>query len=480
MAHIVEMPDDNLFDFFSFSETKTAPDSAGIRKKMDTTGKNDGKPALSQQKKENHTLPPKAENRKSGIVSGAGSPDMPGINADTTETAITFKLDNVLENAKETLSQNMDIYREVPSISQKETAAHRKKERQLQKNFKGLLLYPLLTDTGVKKILIPKYNAVYAEKGDIKEKCSVCFENEEALKQELDVLYAENAGICYETTCYREFLIPGGIRVAQTTPPLSAGVMASVILPDPALVKSRDFIRQNIIGKEMLYFLERCVRAKISILVTGNDREACMELLNLLNGFIPETESVIAIDSRYELEILHNNMYRLNPGMADDPVTDVFYIAEQLKADRITLNELTGGTVTGFLESSSMNGKSHTASMYANSSRNACNQRIPFLYRMQNNLSKTPEYLPSLIAESLQLIVHVTKNAKGQERVVNISHADGLNTEGNVNLKEIFLYNRQRDDFEQPGYIPKKLIKIIEDQDIVFDADIFRKKEKQQ
>lgn len=401
--------------------------------------------------------------------------------AQEEKDAILFsiQLDDVLETVEENIIQNTDIYHEEISSSQTEVTEFKKKERKALDEFRNLVLYPLFADSRIQKIYIQRYDTIYIEKENKKEKTNIQFENENALKSELITLQNKKVEECYTTAFYKEFLLPGDIRIAYTEGAFStSGVMATISLPDPSLTKGKDFVKQNIISKEMLYFLERCIRGNISILITSNEREAQIELLNLLNGLIPETESVIAIDSRCELKFSHNNVSKLNPNVIRNEDINVFYIAEQLKPDRISVNELTKEIILDFLSSSSSNSKSYTASMFANSPRNACNQRIPFLYKKNCNTSKNIEFLPSEINEALQIIVHITKNSKGQLKVTNISHADGLNAEGNVNLKEIFLYNKQKDEFEQPGYIPKKIIKIIKDQNIIFDDEIFTKKEK--
>ncbi len=398
----------------------------------------------------------------------------------TVNQEMISQIEDAVSAAKEMFVADDTL--EEGSILEKENIRQRKKERKALEGLKNLKLYPFLTDGNISKLYIQNYKNIHLEKNNKKEECTFSYMSEDEFLNEMDVLSGLMTEKCVDTPYYVEFIITGGIRIAKVSPPLStSGTMATITLPNTELVKSRDFIKKEVIGREMLYFLERCVRGNINIVISGNAREEQVEFLNLLNSFIPETDTVITIDPKCELYFSHNNAARLDSSKFNGSYREdfgVFHVAEQLKPDRIVLSEVNSGNVMDFIRSASMNNKNYMTTIYANSAKNMCNHRIPLLARIQLNTKDKLEYLPEQLNDCIQLIVHIAKMPYGGVKVLSIVHADGINSEGNVNLKEIFTYNRQGETFVHTGYIPKKLVKIIKDQGITFDEEIFKKDEK--
>lgn len=429
-------------------------------------------------KTETVEIKPKTVNPINAIHNNADAKPV-DIPKDMSKIEMLGKINTQLAQSVESALTLTPVKEEQPVIT-KQSIETLKKERELIATTKSSRFAPYIQDTEVSKIYIQNFKSVYIEKAGGKEKTNICFESENDLINELNMLCEEIVETHAKTANYSEILIPGGIRVTRVNSPLaSTGTSAVITLPDVRLTKGKDFVNQGILSKEMLYFLERCVRGNINITVSGNAKEMQMEMLNLLNSFIPETDSVVAIDSKHEMRFSHNNVSVIDESKIEKEELDedisAFYIAEQLKPDRIVLNEITSNNVVDFLYLNCMNNKYCASTIYANSPKHMCTHKIPLLYKIRTNTTENLEFLPAQIDESMQIIVHITKVSNGKYKVTNICHADGLGADGNVNLKDIFQYNRQKDVFEQPGYIPKKIIKIIKDSNIVFDDEIFKK-----
>lgn len=394
------------------------------------------------------------------------------------EVISSMQFEAVMEDAKNHMKQNASIYEETPSETEKDVRNQKIKERKILETLHNLKIYPYLCDAKISKIIIQKHHQIYIEKNHEKESVPVLFENEVELQNELELLYHANKEIYTELPFFREFVIPGDIRVAYSTPPLSqGGIVAVITLPDVNLIKPKDFVTQHAVSKEMLYFLERCMRGHLNILITGEEKLARTEFFNLLNSFIPEQESVITIDPMHTLKFPHNNVCCLNPNVIKDESISVFQIAEQMNSDRIVLVTLNADTVSDFLETAYTNYKSCITSIYAHTPRNACIKRIPLLYQAKHPNVKELDFLQKEILSSFHLIVHVGVGQDGKNRITNISHLSGLNEDGLVNLKEIFIYDKQTEEFQYTGYNPKTLVRLIRQQNIIFDNTIFQKNE---
>ncbi|WP_348240783.1 ATPase, T2SS/T4P/T4SS family, partial [Salmonella enterica] len=64
-----------------------------------------------------------------------------------------------------------------------------------------------------------------------------------------------------------------------------------------------DLIRNQSITREMIQFLEACVRARLNVLVSGGTGSGKTTLLNIFSGFIPHDERVATIEDAAELQL---------------------------------------------------------------------------------------------------------------------------------------------------------------------------------
>lgn len=380
------------------------------------------------------------------------------------------------------ITSNIDVELENPTSTEDKQYVTVVEEREVDRKLKGLLnvnaptITSLIKDNNVRKLLIQNYKTIFIETDAGKERLDTSFSSEDALNKEIAELSKECAEVCFRSSSYGELLLSGGVRLIYAyTPFSSAGTTASLIFPQKDFANRKDFLQQEVLKKEMLYFLERCIRAGINILVSGNVRSERIEFLNLLNGFISEDESVVAVDSRKELLFSHDNVCKLDSINYKEESTGLtpLQIATHMQPDRITINELNAENIVDFLYLDSMGCHGNTASIYANSAKSLCTHTIPLLYKTHMNTSKDLEFLSSQIAESLQLIVHLSDTHSKGCKVMTITHADGLTSDGMVNVKDIFIWNKNKEIFEFTGYVPKKLLQLIKGKGLAFNDEIF-------
>ena len=406
------------------------------------------------------------------------------INSNSNEKLNDSTEDKAFDDALLNVTSQLNVELETSSLD-KETVQYitHIEEQEVDKKLKSLLnvnaptIISLIKNNNVKKILIQNYKTIFIETDAGKERVDVSFTSEDALNKEINELSKECIEVCYKSSSYGELLLSGGVRFIYAYAPFSTtGTAATLIFPSKDYTNRKDFIQQEVLKKEMLYFLERCIRAGINVLVSGNVRSERIEFLNLLNGFIPEDESVVAVDSRKELLFSHDNVCKLN-GLnykENDLALAPIEIATHMQPDRITVNEINKENIVDYLYLDNMGCHGNTASIYANSVKSLCSHTIPLLVKTNMNTSKDLEFLTSQIAESLQIVVHLSETPSKKCKVTNISHIDGIGADGMVNIKDIFIWNKNKEVFEHTGYVPKKLLQLVKGKNLAFNDEIFK------
>ena len=138
------------------------------------------------------------------------------------------------------------------------------------------------------------------------------------------------------------------------------------------------------------------------------------------------------------------------------------------RPDRIILGETRDGSVVDLISAMSTGHEGSMSTIHANSPRNMVDVRIPILYRMNKDANFDDKAVAMQIAEAVQLIVQLGRFPDGGRRVTNISYIEGVDGE-KVIVKDVFVYNREKKDFEFCGNYPKKILDIIRNKEIDFD-----------
>ena len=99
---------------------------------------------------------------------------------------------------------------------------------------------------------------------------------------------------------------------------------------------------------------------------------------------------------------------------------------------------------------------------HANSPENLVNVRIPTMMEMDKDSSYSERAKALMIAEAIQLIVQLRRLPDGRRVTSNICSVEGIDRNGKVILKNIFVYDFQKDEFIYTGNFPEKIASHLE------------------
>ena len=222
------------------------------------------------------------------------------------------------------------------------------------------------------------------------------------------------------------------------------------------------------LNEEMLEFLKLCVRGKISIYVSGGTGTGKTTFLNMLSSFLPENELIITIEDTLELQLKQKNVRsyetrQINAGnMMVVDMSALVKASLRQRPDRIIVGETRDGAVVSLLTAMSTGHEGSMSTGHANSPFNLVNVRIPTMIEMDKTSTFSERAQAMMISEALQLIVQLRRLPDGRRVVSQVTEVGGLDKKsGAVILEDIFVYNIEKNDFEQTGYYPKAIVEKV-------------------
>ena len=191
------------------------------------------------------------------------------------------------------------------------------KKKRLEKlaiqNIIGLgPLQQYLDNPAITEIVVQRYDNIVVEiKGKIRS-VKACFSDEEALQNVINRILQPIGRAVNLSTPRVDARLQDGSRVCATIPPISPhGATLTIRKFNNSMMVASKYLELKSISQEMLDFLEKCVRGKVSIFVSGGTGTGKTTFLNMLSSFIPEDELLITIEDTLELQLKQKNVRSL-------------------------------------------------------------------------------------------------------------------------------------------------------------------------
>jgi pilus assembly protein CpaF len=291
-------------------------------------------------------------------------------------------------------------------------------------------LQALLDDDEVTDILVNGPDAVFVERRGRIERTDARFRDEQDLA---DLVYRIAASVGRELTIERPFVdarLRDGSRANAVVAPvggptLSVRKFRSLSLPLRGRAPS--WVSGSGMPDACADLLERCVRARADVLVTGATGSGKSTLLRSLAAAIPEDERLIVIEDTNELVLPHPHVVHLECVPERDGtwvgVADLVANALRMRPDRIIVGEVrTPREASALLEALSTGHEGSLTSIHAGSASDAV-ARLELLLARTGELSA--ESARRHVARAIDVIVHLVRDAGGRRVVREIAALDG-------------------------------------------------------
>jgi pilus assembly protein CpaF len=308
-------------------------------------------------------------------------------------------------------------------------------------------LEPLLRDPTINDILVNRFDLVYVERRGLLEETEVRFQDNEHLMKIINRIVSNVGRRIDESSPMVDARLPDGSRVNAVIPPLA--------LDGPALSIRRfsvfrptldELLHYGSLTPEIGEVLQKIVKAKLNILVSGGTGSGKTTLLNILSGFIPSNERIITIEDSAELQLQQRHVVRMETrppnleGRGEVTQRDLVRNCLRMRPDRIILGEVRGAEVMDMMQAMNTGHEGSMTTVHANNTRES-------LLRLETMISLSGLNIQEksrrhLISSSLDVIIQLERHTDGKRRMVALAEITGM--EGDViSLQDVFIFERQ-------------------------------------
>src|SRR6202790_3909641 len=310
-------------------------------------------------------------------------------------------------------------------------AARERLSREILDEIFGLgPLEPLLKDPTVSDILVNRYDRVYVERAGKLEPTGLSFKDDAHLMQIIDRIVSRVGRRVDESSPMVDARLPDGSRVNAIIPPLAIdGPCLSIRRFGRDPVTARNMIENKTLTEPMLELLSAMVKGR----------------LNVLSGYIPNSERVVTIEDAAELQMKQEHVVRLETrppnieGKGAVRQRQLVINSLRMRPDRIVVGEVRGEEAFDMLQAMNTGHEGSLTTVHANSARDAL-ARIENMVSMAN-LNIPERAIRHQIANAVHAVVQVARLSDGSRKILTISEVTGM--EGDmIALQNIFVFER--------------------------------------
>ena len=331
-------------------------------------------------------------------------------------------------------------------------------------------LEELLADPSVSEIMVVDPSTIYCERNGVLELTDLRFTDSDLARAILERIVSPLGRRIDESNPYVDARLPDGSRVNAIIPPLALRGPCITIRKFAKTPLTRfELVKFGTFTDRIWQFLERTVRCKRNVLISGGTGSGKTTLLNILSTAIGSTERVVTIEDAAELRLEQPHVVSLETrpsnmeGKGEVTIRDLVRNALRMRPDRIVVGECRGGEALDMLQAMNTGHAGSMTTTHANTPREALS-RLETLVLM-SGLDLPAQAIREQIGSSIDLVVQQSRMEDGTRRVTSIAEVIGIEPDGGFDVREIFVFERRgfdeqgriRGEFRTTGYLPSYL-----------------------
>lgn len=310
------------------------------------------------------------------------------------------------------------------------------------------ILEKYLNDSDITEILVERYNKITVEKNGILYLTEDKFDSEEDLALVIERIVTPTGRRLDSSTPTVNTRLPDGSRVCAVMPPISPdGRQLSIRKFKPGISLDK-LVEFGALDERLKEALIACVKARLSIIVSGGTGSGKSTFLNALSPHINHDLSIITIEDPMELQFDHPHVRRWEARPANiegkGAITplDLVIVALRSRPDIIIIGEVRGAEAYALMQALNTGHQGSMTSLHANNTTDAT-KRLVSMVASARELS--PDLIPSYISGCVDLIVQLNRMPDGSRKVTEIAEVIGDN-DGQVITQTLVKF--QQDEYD--------------------------------
>jgi pilus assembly protein CpaF len=335
-------------------------------------------------------------------------------------------------------------------------------------------LEELLADEKITEIMVVDPQTIYIERAGRITRTNSRFTDEESARAILERIVTPLGRRIDESAPMLDARLADGSRVNAVISPIALrGACITIRKFSRSPYSSKDLIGFGSMTERMAAFLDRCVRARKNMLISGGTGSGKTTLLNVLSASIPEEERIVTIEDSAELQLIQSHVVSLEArpsnmeGKGAVAIRDLVKNAMRMRPDRVIVGECRGGEALDMLQAMTTGHDGSMTTTHANSPREAL-KRIETLALM-SGVELPSAAIRQQISLAVSVLVQQSRFADGSRRITSVSEVVGMQDDGDIEVREIFGFRRTGTgpdgkvlgEFHATGYLPSFLDEFI-------------------
>lgn len=304
------------------------------------------------------------------------------------------------------------------------------------------ILQEILEDDSITEIMINGSKDIFIERDGNLQRWDKHFETTDKLEDVAQKIAALSNKIVNTSIPIVDTRLDDGSRVSIVLPPIAIdGPVITIrkFYDDPLTMDK--LIALDSVTQEAAKFLEKAVKAKYNIFISGATGSGKTTFLNVLSNYIPSDERVITIEDSAELQIKNiDNLVRLEArksnieGKNEITIRDLIKASLRLRPDRIVVGEVRGDETLDMVQAMTTGHDGSLSTGHGNSPQDMMSRlETMILMGMDMSLSAVRKQLVSAI----DIIIHLGRLRDRTRRVMKIVEIAGLQN-GEVQYNTLF------------------------------------------
>ncbi len=307
-------------------------------------------------------------------------------------------------------------------------------------------LEPLLKDPTISDILVNRFDRVYVERAGKLEITGLSFKDNQHLMQIIDRIVSRIGRRVDESSPMVDARLQDGSRVNAIIPPLALdGACLSIRRFGRDPITARNMLDNKTITEPMLEMLSAMVKGRLNLLISGGTGAGKTTVLNVLSGYIPNSERIVTIEDAAELQLKQEHVVRLETrppnieGKGSVRMRQLVINSLRMRPDRIVVGEVRGEEAFDMLQAMNTGHEGSLTTVHANSPRDAL-ARVENMVSMAN-LNIPERAIRQQISNAVHAVVQVARLSDGSRKVITISEVIGMDGDS-ITLQDVFVFER--------------------------------------
>lgn len=372
-----------------------------------------------------------------------------------------------IQRGREMVTRRLDLTKDITDEEIRDAitmvVAELSRERFMSLNEKGELtegiyhsmrgldvLQPLVDDPSVTEIMINGPHCVFVEQDGRLYQKDISFGTNEKLENVILNIVGKVNRTVNEANPIVDARLLDGSRVNVVLPPVALNGPTVTIRKFPENPMTvEQLIRYESLTQETAEVLERMVKAKYNIFISGGTGSGKTTFLNALSNFIPKDERIITIEDSAELQIRGiPNQVRLETrnanteGKGEITIRDLIKSSLRMRPERIIVGEVRGAEALDMLQAMNTGHDGSLSTGHANSTKDMLS-RLETMVLSGNNIPV--EAIRQQIASAVDIIIQLSRLRDKSRRTMEITEVVGYE-DGKILLNPLYEFKERGED----------------------------------